>query len=309
MESRAHALAAGIFVILLGIAGVATVWFLAGGAEETRGYYLVSQKALAGLNPQAQVRYRGIRAGKVERLLLDPADRRNVLVRISLDAAIPVTRGTTAQVASQGVTGLAYILLDDNGDQPEPLTAPPGELPRIPLKPPLFDNLAEQAAAVARQLSEVAGRANRLLDERNLDNLSRTLTNLAAASDGLREMPVLVARMKQALSDENLRKLDRILAQVERTAGEAAPLAVELRQLVGTMNGLARRLDGLADNVGGKLLPGTLANVDALAEELQRNARQLQRVLEQIEGAPQSLLFGRPAPSPGPGEAGFAAPR
>jgi phospholipid/cholesterol/gamma-HCH transport system substrate-binding protein len=308
MESRAHALVAGLFVIVLSGVGVAALWWFGGKHEATSSYYLVTQRALSGLNPQAQVRYRGIRAGKVEDILLDPVNPRNILVRISLDSAIRLTRGSTAQLANQGVTGLAYVMLDDSGDNSEPLRAEQDDLPRIPLRPGLLETLAEQSGNVVSQLAAISNRANRLFDERNLNNVARTIDNLATASDGLKEVPALVAQMKRALSDENMKNLQRILAHVEQTLGQTAPLAAELRGLVTTMQSLAQRVDGIAGDVGTELRTRTLPEVELLSQDMQRTNRQLQRVLEQIEQTPQSLLFGRPAPSAGPGEAGFAVP-
>jgi phospholipid/cholesterol/gamma-HCH transport system substrate-binding protein len=308
MESRAHALVAGLFVIVLSGVGVAALWWFGGKHEATSSYYLVTQRALSGLNPQAQVRYRGIRAGKVEDILLDPVNPRNILVRISLDSAIRLTRGSTAQLANQGVTGLAYVMLDDSGDNSEPLRAEQDDLPRIPLRPGLLETLAEQSGNVVSQLAAISNRANRLFDERNLNNVARTIDNLATASDGLKEVPALVAQMKRALSDENMKNLQRILAHVEQTLGQTAPLAAELRGLVTTMQSLAQRVDGIAGDVGTELRTRTLPEVELLSQDMQRTNRQLQRVLEQIEQTPQSLLFGRPAPSAGPGEASFAVP-
>jgi phospholipid/cholesterol/gamma-HCH transport system substrate-binding protein len=308
MESRSHALVAGLFVIVLSCVGVATLWWFGGKHEATSSYYLVTQRTVTGLNPQAQVRYRGIRAGKVEAVEIDPANPRNILVRISLDSAIHLTRGSTAQLANQGVTGLAYIMLDDSGENMEPLLAEKDGLPRIPLRPGLLETLAEQSGTIVSQLAAISVRANRLFDERNLNNVARAIDNLATASDGLKEVPALVAQMKQVLSDENMKNLGRILAHVEQTLGETAPLAAELRGLVTTMQSLARRVDGIAGDVGTQLKSRTLPEVETLAQDMQRTNRQLQRVLEQIEQSPQSLLFGRPAPPAGPGEAGFAVP-
>jgi phospholipid/cholesterol/gamma-HCH transport system substrate-binding protein len=308
MESRSHALVAGLFVILLSAVGVAALWWFAGKHEATSSYYLVTQRSVSGLNPQAQVRYRGIRAGKVEEIAIDPANPRIILVRISLDSAIQLTRGSTAQLANQGVTGLAYIMLDDSGENSEPLLAEKGDLPRIALRPGLLETLAEQSGKVVSQLAAISARANRLFDERNLNNVARAIDNLATASDGLKEVPALVAQMKQVLSDENMKNLQRILAHVEQTLGQTAPLAAELRGLVATMQSLARRVDGIAGDVGTELKTRTLPEVEILSQDMQRTNRQLQRVLEQIEQSPQSLLFGRPALPAGPGEAGFAAP-
>ncbi len=308
MESRAHALAAGIFVVCFGLAGAAAVWWFLGQGVTTKDYVLVSTRAISGLNPQAQVRYRGVRSGKVDRIGFDPKEPRNILVHISVDAGIPVTKGTTAQLAYQGVTGLAYVLLDDSGEQPEPLTAPPGELPRIPLRQGTYETLVEQAGAAMRQVNEVATRAGRVLDDRNLANFSRAIDNLAAASEGMKDMPQVMAQLKQALSEENVQRLNRVLAHLETTAGEAAPLTADLRKLVASLQDLSRRVDSVAASVGGRLSGRTLPEFEALVDDLESNSRQLRRVLDQVEGAPQSLLFGRPAPAPGPGESGFAAP-
>ena len=308
MESRSHALVAGLFVITLSCAGVAALWWFAGKHEATSSYYLVTQRTVTGLNPQAQVRYRGIRAGKVEDIEIDWVNPRNILVRISLDSAIRLTRGSTAQLANQGVTGLAYVMLDDDGENMEPLLAEKNDLPRIPLRPGLLDTLAEQSGNIVTQLAAISARANRLFDERNLNNVARTMENIATASDGLKEVPSLIAQMKQLLSDENMKNLARILAHVERTLGETAPLAAELRNLVMTMQNLGRRIDGLAGEIGTELKTRTLPEVEVLSQDMQRTNRQLQRVLEQIEQSPQSLLFGRPVPQAGPGEAGFAFP-
>jgi plasmid stabilization system protein ParE len=88
-------------------------------------------------------------------------------------------------------------------------------------------------------------RLNKLLDEKNVQNLSRTLDNLATASDSLREMPAILASMREALSESNLRKLRQILAHVEKTAGEARRWRRDARAGE-EHDGLSRRFDQLA---------------------------------------------------------------
>jgi phospholipid/cholesterol/gamma-HCH transport system substrate-binding protein len=154
----------------------------------------------------------------------------------------------------------------------------------------------------------VSIRLGQLLDDRNVKNLARTIDNVATASDGLREMPVIMAALKEALSEKNLRGLRQILAHVEKTAGEAAPLAVEMRDLVKSMGTLSRRLEHVAGSAGDELTASTLPRANALIDELAGSSRQLSRILDGLESNPQMLLFGRDGASPGPGEAGFAAP-
>jgi phospholipid/cholesterol/gamma-HCH transport system substrate-binding protein len=308
MENRSHALAAGIFTLLLGIAAAIAIWWLGQSDESTTTYLLETRRNVTGLNVQAQVRYRGIRAGKVEAIEPDEADPRLILVRINLDNRFKLTRGSTAELGYQGVTGLAYVQIEDDGSSIEPLVGKNGEMPRIVLKPTLFETLGDKAGDIVDQISTVSLRLGKLLDEKNVKNLSRTLENVADASDGLREMPKILAAVREALSPGNLRSLRQILVHVEKTAGESAPLTAEMRELVKSMAALSRRFEQLAASVGNELTTATLPRANALMEELATSSRQLSRVLDGLENNPQMLLFGRGATESGPGEAGFAAP-
>lgn len=305
MENRAHAIAAGLFVLVLGCAAIFVIWWFSGQRTATRDLVLVTQRSVSGLNPQAQVRFRGIRAGKVLDVEIDPDDPRNILIPIRVDASLPLTRNTTAQLNYQGITGLAYVMLEDSGKGGEALPVDDDHPPRIALRPSLLDSLGDRSGQILANVEELSASLKRVVDERNLRNLNRTLENVAAASEGFREVPQLVASLKAALSDENMQRLRAILVHLERTAGETAPLTVELRGLVGTMQGVAKHLDGIVVRAGGELSATTLPQFNALMADLQGNSQQLKRVLELLEASPQSVVFGRAPARPGPGESGF----
>jgi phospholipid/cholesterol/gamma-HCH transport system substrate-binding protein len=118
MENKAHALAAGLFTLLLG-AGVllAAMWF-SGETYEKANYQLESKFPVTGLNEQAVVRFRGVDVGKVTRIAFDPNDKRTILVDIAIQSDMTLTRSAYAEVRYQGVTGLSYVMLDD------PVTTP-----------------------------------------------------------------------------------------------------------------------------------------------------------------------------------------
>lgn len=305
MENRSHALAAGIFVLLLGLAAALAIWFLGGKRESIDNYVLTTDRSVSGLNVQAQVRFRGIRAGKVESIETDPADPRLILVTIGIDDRFKLTKGTTAQLGYQGITGLAFIQLEDDGSNREFLDPDAPVTPRIAMKPTLLDSLGEKAGDIVTQISGLTSRLSKLLDERNTRNLSRTMENVAEASEGLRQLPQVVAALREALSADNLKRLHGILANVEKTAGEAAPLAAETREMVRSMTALAKRLDQVA---GSEAAASTLPQLNALLKEVNATSRQLNRVLETLDESPQALVFGKGASRPGPGEAGFVAP-
>jgi phospholipid/cholesterol/gamma-HCH transport system substrate-binding protein len=70
MENRSHALVAGLFTLFLGVAVLLSVWWIGGKHETSRDYVVVTQQNVTGLSLQGQVRYRGIRVGKVQAIEL-----------------------------------------------------------------------------------------------------------------------------------------------------------------------------------------------------------------------------------------------
>jgi len=235
---------------------------------------------------------------------LDPKNPLNILITISLDASMPVTKGTTAKLNYQGVTGLASVLLEDKGENPEPLTGADGEPPRIALLPNFMDSLGDDAADLMAQMRQVAERTTALLSEQNVKRIGQTLANVETATAGLsgsmKDLPQVMASLKQALSEENMRRLSATMANMEKASGEVAPLIANLQ-------GVSKKLDALLGETGGEITQTTLPRLNVLLQELSVNSRQMSRLLDQIEESPSMLIFGREARRPGPGEAGFAA--
>lgn len=313
MENRAHALATGIFIVAALAATAAVFWWMSGQREITAQYLLVSSKSLTGLNPQATVRFRGVRAGRVEDISIDPDDRRKILVRVSITEGFPIMKSTSAKLNYQGVTGIAYVQLDDDGSSDVPLVSSGAKLARIPLQPSDFESFSSAAQEVLTQANALVGRLNVLLGENNLKHVGSTLASLdsaAARLDGtMKAMPEVMAALKQTLSAANIKNLQTTLANLERASSDAAPALADLRKLMASLQSLGKRVDGLSADAGNGLMGDTLPRLNALIVDLSGTARQLSRALAEIERSPQTLVFGPPPPRPGPGEPGFKPPR
>ncbi len=301
MENRAHALLAGLFTLCLALAAALAVWWFSGTRELSDTYVLTTRGSVTGLNLEAQVRYRGIRAGKVRDIRPDPTDPGLLLVEIGLQQKYRLTDRTIARLNTQGVTGLAYVMLEEDGTgRGVPLAADAANPPRLPLQPGLLATLGDQAGDITEQFAELGGRLNRLLDERNLQNAAATLERMAAASESLKELPALVAALRNALSADNLAHLKSVLARLDATTEAAAPLAQDTRELIRSLALLAQKLE----RAGDRLNTATLPQAEALTGDIAAATQRLDRLLQALDAAPQSLLFGRPTVAPGPGEAG-----
>lgn len=311
MEDRAHAIAAGLFALLLGAAALFSVWWFTGDREAVNEYELVATGNITGLNPQAQVRFRGMSAGKVTSIRIDPADPRNILVRASISADIPVTRGTRAALGYQGVTGLAFVQLTDRGDDPTPLTAVGTRLPRLTLEAGVIDQITETAMQTLERFTAIGEQISAFFDDTNLARFRAALETLESAAAGVdrtfEEAPATLAAIRSAFTPENLERVSSLLASLDETGAEVAPAAAELRMLMVRFEKVLGTVDDMARATGDSLLDNTLPQLNRLLADLAETSVRMGRLLEEVETSPQMLITGRSERRPGPGESGFEA--
>ena len=304
MENKSHAFIAGLFALLFGVVAMLAIYWLGGNKEGTHDYVVVTKQSVGGLNPQSQVRYRGIRVGKVSHIRLDPEDTSNILITISIRDDVPLTLGTAARLNYQGLTGLAHVLLFETGKSVERLSVNDAKPARIVMVPSLIDELSESGAMTMRKAQDLMGSANLVLDEKNRASFSATLANLESASASLK--PALdnlngtLVQVKKLLDDQNIKK-------VSSAADEVGPLLADARLLIGKMQAATDKFDVAVGDASAGGASALMPRLNELAIDFSITSRQLSRVLRILEDTPQGLVFGAPALPPGPGEAGFSA--
>jgi phospholipid/cholesterol/gamma-HCH transport system substrate-binding protein len=319
MESRAYAFITGLFVIGLIVAIVAWANWLAQEPVDRKAYRVIASTPVSGLNAQAQVRYRGMSVGRVTTIKLDPRDRHKILIDIEVNSDIPVTRGTYAQLGMEGITGIAYVHLLDESQE----TAPPPKgadgLAELPLKPSFLDTMSDSAEGTVRDARELIAAINAVLTPENRKHLGATLASLEKVTSNLEvatgKLPQTMARADAWLGPENLRLARDSLERVNEAAktlpqitGEAERLLVETRLLVvevGKLSVQARDLVGEIGKLSADVQGGTLPQIGAFAESADRGARRVGGLASDLSRNPDSLLWGRKAGRPGPGEPGF----
>lgn len=312
MESRAHALAAGLFILLLLVAAGLTGNWIAGDPLVRNPYRVIALQPVSGLNPQAQVRYRGISVGRVTSIDLDLQDTRRILIDIEVEDRIPLTKGTYAQLGQEGITGIAYVQLLDDGADRAPLAGEAGARPEIPLRASMLDDIFDAAGSIAKDAKQVVAGVQKLLAPENQSNVAATLTSIRAAAASLdvasKRLPGTIERADRLLSDANGRHLSESLASLNAAARELPALAQEARQMLADARRLTESVGRLSEDargVAGDLRRETLPRTHALAESVERGADRIGRLAYELEKRPDSVLWGRPAAKPGPGEAGF----
>jgi phospholipid/cholesterol/gamma-HCH transport system substrate-binding protein len=307
MENKAYALAAGAFVLVIGAMAVALAMWLTRDSSVRHVYEMSTREAVSGLQPQAAVRYRGIDVGKVVQIGFDPQTTGNVLVRIAIHDKAPITQSTFATLGYQGVTGLAFVQLDDEGESKERLVGDARNPPRIPLRAGLLSKLTDQGIAVMAQAQETMVRVTQLLSRENQSALVATITDLGAAANGINKAADSVDKVA-AEARKTLRALETTSTQIAKTAAEATTTTAEfgksVRHISDKFGDTTEALMATATTFNATTLP----RVHRMSDDTSTTMRQATHVFNAFNDNPQSLIYGGGPTPPGPGEPGFVAP-
>jgi len=310
MENRAHALAAGLFTLILAAALAAVALWFSKKEMEVIPYLMTTTSSVTGLKLEAPVRYRGVDVGKVDEIGIDAANSGRVSIRISVKDDTPITKSTYAQLGYQGITGLAYVLLGDDGKSKEPLKSSYDEIAVIRMKPSLMDD----GESLFGSIIEITEKVNKLLDDENRGHVKRTLA-------GLEELTQRATTVTKKL-EPSLEAMPALIHEAKSVAADARSSLKKADVLIGSANGLALKLDQRVDTLTHALASveevgvaaravgeETVPRVNVLIDDLSRESRTFGRVANTLSDNPQSIVFGTPPGRPGPGEPGFAGGR
>ena len=305
MESQSHSFIAGLFVILLVICGVAgAMWLRPDKGPARLPIDLLTTHSVAGLKVDAPVRYRGVDIGRVDSISFDPSQAGQIRVRIEVDPASPITKSTYAKLSYQGITGVAFIQLDEaQGRTGERLPLSAGTVARMELQASMFDRAETDVRDVILKVSGVAGRLEQLLSEENqkrvmalVDSIERTSERYGTLAHDLEPSAKALPGLLQQAT-QTVKKAQGAVDSVAKLAEDTDRKLVVLDTVAAAANQIGRAADDLHKD--------TLPRVNALIDEVSVDARELKRTLRQANARPQSLIFGLQPPPPGPGERGF----
>ena len=329
-QSRGTFLRVGMLVV----AGVAMVfglvWFF-GGGEFSHGseYESYFRESVQGLEVGAPVKYRGVTVGRVTELalvsavygngaLVNEIDRRTyrlVLVRFIVDTRRigsglmtpnvteeAIKLGLRVRLASQGITGLAYLELDFADPAEYPAQSVPWT-PRyqyIPSMPSTLQQVQNAATEFLAKLNRVdivslSKSLNALLNDLRTslttgdthETLTHTTQLLETLDKAVRaaDLPGLTADLRQtsdslrALAQN--RDLHQTLSNAAVVSDRLAAASARLEPLIAQLQATTRRVDSGTAEVQQALVPilrdaqATLANLRDASEELRRYPAQL----------------------------------
>jgi phospholipid/cholesterol/gamma-HCH transport system substrate-binding protein len=303
----------GVFTIALLVAAVLAGLWLNRDSSEMVPYEIVTTQSIPGLNPQATVRYRGLEVGRVDDIIFDPRVTGQILVKLSVDTSTPVTTTTFASLGYQGVTGIAFLQLDDDRTGSPLLKSAPGRIARLPLRPGLLDQIEKRGLVILERTEHITQSLDRLMSPENQQTIVGAFDNIGKAAAAYGEIPKRLG--------PTIDKLPALANKLDQTASAVNTLATSANGMVHNYDALATTLQapdgpvnrlnaaiGSLQGVTSNLEMQTLPHLTEMTDEARASLRAVKRTANSLSDRPQSILFGGPNAQPGPGEPGFTAP-
>jgi len=310
MAAQARKLRVGLFVIsAVLIAVVAAVWLGASRflTNEVQAVTYFAE-SVQGLDPGAAVKFRGVPAGRVERIGIAP-DGNLIEVVMSLGTStahrILNDPDLRAQLQLSGITGLRYVEIDrHSGDAL--LKSPPlafqAPFPVIPSTPSQFKAIQEALEDIYNRVMSVdlPGISNdtratlqsiqRLLSD---ERVQQVLTNLSETTDSARRVADNVEHMTAGV------QLEPVVRDLHQTTDEAKRLLTDLREGAtgDQLRGALREVDGLA-----RTSQSFLLDLQGMVDRLNRASQNLEQLTDTLRQQPSRLLFSEPPPPRQPGD-------
>ncbi|HEV2187059.1 MAG TPA: MlaD family protein [Stellaceae bacterium] len=297
METRAHYVAVGAFVLALVFLGFTAVLWLAGTqfAVNYDHYDIFFKGPVTGLSKGAAVDYNGIRVGQVSEIEIDPNNVEQIRVTVEIKSSVVIKEDAAANVETNILSGVSYILITRGTQEAKTLTAREGQrYPVIRARRSTLASISARGPQLLEKLDDILDHVDDLLNDHNREVFAETLEHvekftgaLSAHSDDIGQ---LVAEGKNTLTS-----LDKLSTDVDNSY--TTPDGVK-DQLVGMLKGLtlaSRQIEVTLQETR----PGirtfsqhTLVDIDSLVGELRQFISGLSRLAAQLERDPTRLLFG-----------------
>ena len=316
METRASYLLVGSFVLVLTAALIAVVVWLGGKGLDQKNVRYASYFAgdVTGLGIGNAVRYRGVPVGSVVNIAIDPKNVERVRVIMEVDETTPIKTDTVAQLALQGITGVAFIQLTGGTQNAAALARPADkrELPVIATRESAVQKILTRLPEIFEKVLSVADRIVLLFDEKNLGAVTKILENLEQFSENARsttdDARALIGEAKSAagaLKDtaaairsltENIGKqVDPVAGDVRRTASEMRLAVAEFSKTLKNVTAISSEIEQLVKTNKRSITDFSqteLYEFTGFLTEARTLVDALTRLTNRIERDPAQFFFG-----------------
>lgn len=287
MEKESRYFIVGVFVSLALLALTFFVIWLA-GSHDSRNYErytIYFRDPVSGLKGGAAVQYRGVNVGHVLNVRLSQSRNDLIKVDVEIDETTPVSGGTEASLAQQGLTGIVYIELTTAEGDASPINIVEGErYPVIAGRGTQLSKLFQDIPEISNRILDLTEKLNEVFNDGNIASLSRTIRNIESMSS---DMNGLLSEENVANTTIALRNIAQTSEDVDDIVARFNKTADEIDRAVATLN------DVLTDNRADidRFAGSGLNQITEMSRETRKMAESIRRLADKLEQDPSRLLY------------------
>ena len=308
----------GLFVtigILIGM--VAVVWLGASKYfEKGKTYVTYFDESVQGLQLDSAVKYRGVEAGRVERIRVAP-DNRLIEVVMKINLRGKLEREYVAQLKAAGITGIVFVELDrKESDKPDltPKVTFASEYPVISSKPSDVKQLLTGIDNVIQSLNKIdtQGISDQIKSTlKVLESVVASVNNVVGSIEkalGTGKLEEAIAEVKNTLlkvqnfvseveKEFQAMNLGKTGTNLENATGRLDKImnSVEIEAALAEVKDAAKKMNQLLEGLDRRSLAIT-NNIRDTSENLKRASESLEMLIDRVYASPSDLLFGEPPP-------------
>lgn len=294
METRAHYVAVGVFVLVLITVGFGAVLWI-GRAQLTTQYATYNiyfRGPVSGLREGAVVEYNGVPSGRVKEIRIDPSNVEQIQVTVEIETGVVIKQDAAANLETNILSGVSYIQIAGGTQDSPVLTAEAGSrYPVIRSRRSRLASVTARLPQILAKVDEAVDHLNNILGDENQKAISETLANLRTLSSDL------ATEAKPALQAAS-----HLLNNLDHSFSEPGGLRDELSSGLGNFDKLARNLNDTNHQLQLTIQdarPGvrnfsqrTLNDVGELVGEARQLVSGLSRFVAGLDRDPSRVLFG-----------------
>ena len=295
MESKINYTIVGIFVVILLTGLLSLAYWLQqhGGKQEYDYYHVYMSESIAGLSPDASVKYKGVEVGTVNHIEINPENSEQIILLLKVKHGTPVKIDAKAALKFFGITGLAYIELTGSSKNSPPLKIDGTAIPVIPSIPSTYAEIDDSLRNLSVKSIRALDKFDRLTSDKNLKNVE----------DILEQTKLLTQQMKIQLN--GIGQLVKHSISMEKSMTLAFD---KMGKASTSVDNMANSLQKNYAHVGSELnenVEQSLEGFDHLINQMNNLTNELQNTVRTIDKSPSDLLFKHTEIKPGPGEHGY----
>jgi len=302
METNGHYFKVGLFVILLTLALIVSVFWISGKKwiVNKQPYDIYYEENVTGLLIGSPVYVKGIEAGNIVTVGLAAYEgKAQVKIRVVIDANYKIHQGATANLQLQGITGNNVIDIDPGDPNKALLKDLRKGIPIIPSEQTSIGQLLENLPKLVDEFLSVGENVNETFSEENKEAISKILNNTVKITDNFdkkaEKVSILISDINHAANNFNdfVTKLQK---SNEHLTKKSIRTLNKVDEFMDSATAAANRVDRITAALEQPMTDFANYGLDEFTlfiTELRNLTTQLGKIIYRVERGPTSFLLGK----------------